>query len=87
MSDGGRRFIPAELDGGHYRPIGGSYETVTAAISALERHFSNTHGGGATFLVYRPDDAPDAAVIVEAGTPGGDPLAVRALYKVLAQYP
>jgi hypothetical protein len=83
MSVGNGTFTPAELAGDHYRPIGGSYDTAAKAMEALEQHFRNTHGGRGTFQVFRPE-APGAAVaLVEAASTDGDPMRIRALYKVL----
>jgi hypothetical protein len=82
MVEGDRSFVPAELVGDHYRPIGGSYATVEGAMEALEQHCRNKHGGGA-FQVYRPDPDRGASVIVEATSAAGDPMRVLALYKVL----
>lgn len=83
MSVGISTFTPAELAGEHYRPIGGSYDTAEKAMAALEQHFRNTHGGKGTFLVFKPETPGATAVLVEAASTEGDPMRIRALYKVL----
>ncbi len=76
-------FVPAELVGNHYRAIGGGYATVELAVAGAEDHFRNGHGGGGSFRVFRPDGPGDTAAIVEASAVDGNPMAVRAIYKVL----
>ncbi len=83
MSDDRKSFVPTELVGVQYRPIGGTYDSALAAIEALGHHFNNRHGGGGSFRTYRADDSGSHATIVEAATPGDDAMAIRALYKVI----
>ncbi len=87
MSDATRNFVPTELVGEHYRPIGGHYDSLQGAIDALGQHFNNRHGGGGSFHVYHADDTKDSAAIVEAASFDGDSLAIRALYKVIERRP
>jgi hypothetical protein len=82
MSVGIGTFTPAELAGDHYRPIGGSYDTAAKAMEALEQHFRNRHGGKGTFQVFKPEAPGSSAVLVEAASTEGDPMRIRALYKV-----
>jgi hypothetical protein len=76
-------FTPAEWAGDHYRPIGGSYDTLALAIAAVEAHFRNRHGSGGTIHVFKPETPETTAAVIEAGS-DSDPLLVRAVYKVLA---
>ena len=57
MADNGSSYVPAELTGEHYRPIGGSYDSLEKAMQAMEQHFRNKHGGAGFFQVFRPEDA------------------------------
>ena len=84
-----RGFMPAEWVNGHFRPIGGSYESLDLAVEAVDRHFRNRHGGAASPLIYRPGDAEASGVaaLIEAGSVIGDPLQAKALYKVLVTPP
>ena len=85
MSDMASIFVPAELIGERYRPIGGSYESFEKAIDSMEQHFRNRHGGPGLFRVFRSADTPGTAAIIEAGSTNNDPMAIRALYKVFEQ--
>jgi hypothetical protein len=76
-----KSYVPAELVGEHYHPIGGQFTSMNEATDALERHFNNRHGGGGTFRVYRSEGSGDA--IVEAVPTDGDAMAMRAIYKVV----
>jgi hypothetical protein len=87
MADAGNSFVPAELTGEHYRPIGGSYDSLEKAMQAMEQHFRNKHGGPGQFRVFKPEAAPGVAAIVEAGSPNNDPMAIRAIYKIIEQHP
>ena len=77
-------YLPAEWAGDHYRPIGGSYETIALAIAAVEAHFRNRHGSNGVIHVFKPEEPRATVAVIEAGPAGGDPLTVRAVYKVLA---
>ena len=77
-------FTPAEWAGNHYRLIGGSYDTLAGAITAIEAHFRNRHGSVGMLHVFKSESAQSTAAVIEAGAEGGDPLMVRALYKVVA---
>jgi hypothetical protein len=83
MAENGTSFVPAELAGEHYRPIGGSYDSLENAMHAMEQHFRNKHGGTGTFQVFRPENTRETAAIVEAGSTNNDPMVIRALYKIL----
>jgi hypothetical protein len=85
MADTGSSFIPAELKGEHYRPIGGNYDSLENAIQAMEQHFRNKHGGVGSFHVFKPEHVQGTAAIVEAGSTNNDPMAIRAIYKILVQ--
>jgi hypothetical protein len=85
MADTGSFFVPAELTGEHYRPIGGSYDSIEKAMQAMEQHFRNKHGGPGFFHVFKPEDARGTAAIVEAGSNNNDPMVIRAIYKILEQ--
>jgi hypothetical protein len=85
MADMGRSFVPAELTGEHYRPIGGTYESQEKAMQATEQHFRNKHGGPGLFRVFKADDEHGVAAIVEAAPTNNDPMAIRAIYKILEQ--
>ena len=85
MADTGITFVPAELKGEHYRPIGGSYDSLEKAMQAMEQHFRNKHGGVGSFHVFKPEEAHGTAAIVEAGSTNNDPMAIRAIYKILEQ--
>jgi hypothetical protein len=87
MENTGGTFVPAELIGEHYRPIGGAYESFEKAMQAMEQHFRNRHGGPGLFRVFKSADVPGTAAIVEAGSTNNDPMAIRALYKILEQRP
>lgn len=87
MADTGSLFVPTELTGEHYRPIGGIYDSLERAMQAMEQHFRNKHGGPGLFQVYRPEGGQGAVVIVEVGSTNKDPMVVRAIYKVLEQGP
>jgi hypothetical protein len=87
MADTGGSFVPAELTGEHYRPIGGSYDSLEKAMQAMEQHFRNKHGGPGLFRVFKSDAAPGAGAIVEAGSTNNDPMAIRAIYKIVEQRP
>jgi len=76
-------FVPAELKGEHYRPIGGSYDSLEKAMQAMEQHFRNKYGGAGTFHVYKPDAGLGTAAVVEAASTNNDPMAIRALYKIV----
>jgi hypothetical protein len=86
MADNGNSFVPAELNGEHYRPIGGSYDSLENAIHAMEQHFRNKHGGTGLFQVFRPEDARATVAIIEAGSTNNDPMVIRAMYKILKQH-
>ena len=83
MSDVKSHFIPVEWVGDRYHPIGGNYETFELALSALERHFNNKHGGGGVFRVFRPDETHGSAAVIEASPTPNDPYLAKALYKVI----
>ncbi len=85
MVDTVTTFVPAELTGEHYRPIGGSYDSLEKAMQAMEQHFRNRHGGPGLFQVFRREDARGTTSIVEAGSTNNDPMVVRAIYKILEQ--
>jgi hypothetical protein len=87
MADTGSSFVPAELTGEHYRPIGGSYDSLEKAMQAMEQHFRNRHGGPGLFRVFKPEASPGVAAIVEAGSTNNDPMAIRAIYKIIEQRP
>jgi hypothetical protein len=76
-------YLPAEWLGDHYRPIGGSYDTLALAIAAVESQFRNRHGGTATLHVFTPESPGATAAVIEAGPDAADPLTVRAIYKVV----
>jgi hypothetical protein len=78
-------FVPAELNGEHYRAIGGSYDSFEKAIVAMEQHFRNKHGGPGLFRVFKPEDENGIAAIVEAGSTNNDPMSIRTIYKILTQ--
>ncbi len=83
MADVATTFVPAELSGEHYRPIGGTYDSLERAMQAMQQHFRNKHGGAGLFRIYKPENAPGTAAIVEAGSTQGDPMVIRAIYKIL----
>jgi hypothetical protein len=85
MADTGSSFVPAELSGEHYRPIGGSFDSMEKAIHAMEQHFRNRHGGPGLFQVFKREDAGGTTSIVEAGSTNNDPMVIRAIYKILEQ--
>jgi hypothetical protein len=85
MADNGSSYVPAELTGVHYRPIGGSYDSLEKAMQAMEQHFRNKHGGAGFFQVFRPEDARASVAIIEAGSTNNDPMVIRAMYKILEQ--
>ena len=85
METNNRSFVPAELIGEHYRPIGGNYESIDMALQAMEQHFRNRHGGPGHFRIFKSADSPGTAAIVEAGSTNHDPMAIRAMYKILEQ--
>ena len=74
-------FTAAELHGEHYRPIG-QYDSFEKAREAMEQHFRNVHGGAGSFRTFRPEDASDPNVLVEAASLNGDAMAIRTLYKI-----
>ena len=57
MADTGGSFVPAELIGEHYRPIGGNYDSLEKAMRSMEQHFRNKHGGAGSFRVFKSDAA------------------------------
>src|SRR6476660_7437863 len=85
MPDAESTFVPAELKGEHYRLIGGSYDSFEKAVQAMEQHFQNKHGGAGSFQVFRPDVTHGTAAVIEAGSTNNDPMAIRAIYKILEQ--
>ena len=85
MADGETSFVPAELAGEHYRPIGGSFDSLEKAMQAVEQHFRNRHGGPGSFQVFKREDARGTTSIVEAGSTNNDPMVIRAIYKILEQ--
>ena len=85
MPDMGSSFVPAELKGEHYRLIGGSYDSFEKAVQAMEQHFRNKHGGAGSFQVFKPEVAHGIAAVIEAGSTNNDPMAIRAIYKILEQ--
>jgi hypothetical protein len=86
MADTGSTFVPVELQGEHYRPIGGSYDSFGKAVEAMEQHFRNKHGGAGTFHVFKPEAAHGTAAVVEVSSTNNDPMVIRALYKILEQH-
>ena len=86
MADAGESFVPAELTGEHYRPIGGSYDSLEKAMQAMEQHFRNRHGGPGLFQVFKREGlAHGTTAIVEVGSTNNDPMMIRAIYKILEQ--
>lgn len=85
MADAGKSYVPAELTGDRYRPIGGIYDSFEKAIEATEQHFRNRHGGAGSFRVFRPEGEPGPAALVEVGSTNHDPMTIRAIYKILEQ--
>ena len=85
MVDTVTSFVPAELNGEHYRPIGGSFDSLEKAMQAMEQHFRNRHGGPGLFHVFKREDEHGTTSIVEAGSTNNDPMVVRAIYKILEQ--
>ena len=88
MADTETLFVPTELTGEHYRPIGGSFDSLEKAMQAMEQHFRNIHGGAGLFQVFKREDWPQGTTsIVEAGSTNNDPMVIRAIYKILEQRP
>jgi hypothetical protein len=85
MADAVTSFVPAELTGEHYRPIGGSFDTLEKAMQAMEQHFRNRHGGSGSFQVFKREDAQGTTSIIEAGSTNNDPMVIRAIYKIVEQ--
>ncbi len=85
MADKGSAFVPVELRGEHYRPIGGHYDSFEKAVQAMEQHFRNEHGGTGKFLVFKPEAAHGAVAIIEVASTNNDPMVIRAIYKILEQ--
>ena len=83
MSIGLAAFEPAELLGDHYHPIGGTYGSLDLAVEAVRAHCRNKHGGSGTFRVYESRGDGRGSTIVEVVPDGGNPLSVRALYRVV----
>ncbi len=86
MSDVSSSFVPAEWIGDHYRSIGGSYNTFELALSAVEHHYNNKHGGGGSFQIFRPDETHGTAAIVEGSSSAADPFVARSLYKIIVSH-
>jgi hypothetical protein len=85
MADTGGPFVPVELKGEHYRPIGGNYESFEKAVQAIEQHFRNKHGGAGNFLVFKPEATHGTAAVIEVASTNNDPMVIRAIYKILEQ--
>lgn len=85
MTDTGKAFVPAELQGEHYRAIGGNYDSLETALKAMEQHFRNKHGGAGKFLVFKPEAAHGTAAVIEVASTNNDPMVIRAIYKILEQ--
>jgi len=87
MSNAAISFVPAELTGEHYRPIGGIYDSLEGAMLAMEQHFRNKHGGPGLFRVYTSQAESGKVSIVEVCSTNHDPMVIRAIYKILEQRP
>lgn len=83
MSDVPSSFVPAELLGDHYRSIGGSYGSFELALSAVEHHYNNKHGGGGVFRIFRPDETHGTAALIEGSASATDPYVIRSIYKII----
>jgi hypothetical protein len=83
MAETTTAFLPAEWVGDHFRPIGGRYDSLQHAIDAVEAHFRNRHGGTGALQVFKPETPGATAAVIEAAPHGGDPLMIKAVYKVL----
>jgi hypothetical protein len=77
------RFVPSEFVNGHYRPIGGSYESLDRAVEAVKDHFHNVHGGRAATRTFHADGQPTGHALVEVGFEANRPVATLAIYKVV----
>ena len=77
MADTETLFVPTELTGEHYRPIGGSFDSLEKAMQAMEQHFRNIHGGAGLFQVFKREDAArddlDRGGGLDQQRPHGDP--------------
>ena len=84
MSGPGARFVPSEFVNGHYRPIGGSYESLDGAVAAVKDHFHNVHGGRAATRTFHAEGEPGGPALVEVGFEANRPVATLAIDKVVA---
>lgn len=85
MADSGKSYVPAELSGDRYRPIGGIYDSFDKAVQAMEQHFRNRHGGAGAFRIFKPAGGEGPETLVEVASMNHDPMVIRAMYKILEQ--
>lgn len=87
MSTSEESFVPAELLGDRFRPIGGSFGSLDLAVDAAKAHFRNKHGGGGAFRLYQSQGSPRKATIIEVCLDEHRPLMIQAIYKVFEGNP